>query len=99
MDALDGGLKSERPFPHGVFWISPPGALLFPRVTDFLSRARAAGVEVHMVEANNFDEIMGDLLVLVENLPPPLAAHLSLWLPESRTRLCRERMAVGRWSG
>ena len=81
MDALDGGLKSERPFPHGVFWISPPGALLFPRVTDFLSRARAAGVEVHMVEANNFDEIMGDLLVLVENLPPPLAAHLKSLAP------------------
>jgi len=76
MDALEGGLDASRMFPHGIFWITPPGSTMYPRVQTFLSRAAEKGVEVHQVDANNFDELMSDLLVMIEDIPIELLRHL-----------------------
>lgn len=76
MDALAAALEADRAFPHGIFWIKPPGSAAYPSVEDFIKRATEAGVEAHYVEANSFDEVMGDLLVLLDEVPSELSRHL-----------------------
>ena len=81
MNALEEGISNGTGFPGGVFWINRPGSPPCPRAIEFIAKAKAAGVEAHEVEANNFDELMGDLLLMVEELPPTLAGHLDSVAP------------------
>ena len=81
MNALEEGISNGTGFPGGVFWINRPGSAPYPRAIEFIAKAKAAGVESHDIEANNFDELMGDLLLMVEELPPALAGHLDSVAP------------------
>lgn len=81
MDALEESIAEGKGFPAGLFWINRPGATPYPRAVDLIESARDAGIEAHLIEANNFDELMGDLLLMVEEIPPALASHLDSVAP------------------
>jgi hypothetical protein len=81
MNALEEGLNGGEGFPHGLFWINRPGSTPYRRVLEFIAKAKAAGIQAHQIEANNFDELMGDLLLMIKELPPDLASHLDSVAP------------------
>ena len=93
MDALDEAVACDGALPSGLWWVARPGASLLPRVTSLLERAATSGIEVHVVDSENFDELAGDLEREVD-LTDPLRQHVRsvqprplvepVSLPESR---------------
>lgn len=71
MEALTMVLDAPTPFPNGLYWLTSSASRLLPAVTDFLSRAQAAGVDVAVVECATFDELAADIIKTTD-LPQPL---------------------------
>jgi len=71
-EAIDGG----NGFPRGLFWFHRPGEPVLPAVTTLIREAEKAGIQAALVEAETFDEVLGDLVKQVETVPPDLAAKL-----------------------
>lgn len=76
MRALEAALETDGAFPAGLFWFhraeSPPSR----RVRTLVESARSVGIDAHLVEIETFDELLGDIMVLVEDLPAQLQKHL-----------------------
>ena len=93
MDTLDEAVSLEGALPSGLWWVARPESQLLPRVVSLLERAAASGIEVCIVDSENFDELAGDIEREV-NLTTPLHKHVRLTqlrplvepvtLPESR---------------
>ncbi|ESX04541.1 Sir2-family regulator [Mesorhizobium sp. LSJC268A00] len=62
MEALTAVLDSPSPFPNGLYWLTSSASRLLPAVTEFLSRARLAGVDVAVVECATFDELAANII-------------------------------------
>lgn len=65
MEALTAALDADRPFTFGLYWMAQPGRHLLPAVTDLLAQARKRGVEAHVVECPNFEELMTNIRFLL----------------------------------
>lgn len=94
--ALRAALDLPTPFPAGLYWCLRPGEDPWPRVSELLASARAAGVDARWVPVHTFDELIGSVLNTV-TLPDRLAAVVDGVRP---TR-CRQPFTVpprqGRW--
>lgn len=75
MQVLTGALELPHPFPEGLIWTHRPGEALSPAVADLLTTASDLGVDVRSVAVDNFPELLGVLIRLIE-LPEPLRAHV-----------------------
>lgn len=62
LEALNEVLSSPSPFPNGLYWVTSSTSRLLPAVTEFLNRARAAGVDVSVVECTTFDELVAEIV-------------------------------------
>ncbi len=69
MDALEEAIDNGRGFPSGIFWFHRPDYPPLGRVSDFLCKAGAAGVEAHIIDVQTFDELMGDILLMIREVP------------------------------
>lgn len=83
MEALTSVLKEKTPFPNGLYWVASSAASLLPAVTEFLTIAHHAGVDVAVVECSTFDELAADLIKEVD-LPSPLLNMVIQGRPTSR---------------
>ncbi len=81
MLALEEVVDSGRGFPNGLFWLLRPESPPYKRALDLIAKAQAAGIEAAFVEMNNFDEVMGDILLLEQELPEDLARQLDSSAP------------------
>ncbi len=76
IEALQKVIDSGRGFPGGLFWFyraeNPP----FESVQLLIKNAVEKGVDAHLVEVETFDEFMGDLLLLEENLPEEVLNYI-----------------------
>ncbi|MXZ78959.1 MAG: SIR2 family protein [Gemmatimonadetes bacterium] len=75
MDALDEVVAIQGAMPAGLWWVSRQGEQLLPRVQEMLQQAEESGIEVHIVDSENFDELAGDLEGEV-SLEAPLLEHI-----------------------
>lgn len=66
MQALTSVLKYPSPFPNGLYWVTGSPSKLLPAVTDFLTAAHHASVDVQIVECATFDELASDVLKHVD---------------------------------
>ncbi len=62
VEALLEALDEGRGFPGGLFWFKRGQDIPYPAVTALIARARALGIDAHLVEAESFDELFSDLL-------------------------------------
>jgi hypothetical protein len=62
MNALEEAIDSGRGFPGGLFWFKRFQDAPFAAVGNLLERARASGIEAHVVEVETFDELISDAL-------------------------------------
>ena len=68
MTALESVLDQSTPFPGGLFWLHRGDDPPLPRVSQFLAKASAKGVEGGLVPIENFDEGLRDLVRLLKDL-------------------------------
>lgn len=83
MDALEQAIERGAGFPSGLFWFHRPDSPVLPRVADLILKASAAGVDAHLITNDNFDELMGDVLALIPDVPP----EVTMLLASRRTRV------------
>ena len=62
MEAFGDALDDGRGFPGGLFWFKRSQDEPFRAVSDLMKRARALGIDAHVVEAEAFDELFVDLI-------------------------------------
>ena len=79
MSALEAaiGAPNSRGYPSGLFWFHRSDAEVLPRVRALIAGAQAVGIEAHLVNVETFDELLGDVLLLVSNVPEDVAARLN----------------------
>lgn len=82
LESLAAGLGHSAPYPAGLFWFTRGDSAPPQGVSDFLARARDAGVEAHVIRLDTFDELMG-LLLTPFVVPPDLSAKLEALKPRS----------------
>lgn len=76
MDALNEVLRSDSPFPAGIYWLCRNTESLLPAVLEFLNNAASIqGVTVCLITGCTFDELASDLAD-VTALPSPLIDHI-----------------------
>lgn len=76
MDALEEAIADGEGYPSGLFWFCR-GDYVLPRVKRLIERAKAFGVQAELISVETFDELMSDLLLLVRDLPPEVAAQFN----------------------
>lgn len=69
MDALRAGLDGGRGYPKGLFWFTRDGVNVLDSVKELIDDAKAVGVDAHIIESETFDELLGDVLAQIPNLP------------------------------
>lgn len=74
MAALEEALDEGRGFPGGLFWFKRGQDTPYSAVTALISRARALGIDAHLVEAESFDELFSDLLRFLPQTADKLAS-------------------------
>jgi SIR2-like domain len=82
MDALDEAAVAGG-FPAGLFWIHCGEAPPMPRVEELVAKAAAAGINAAIVEAQNFDELMGDVLRQTPDVSGELLARADREAPRA----------------
>jgi NAD-dependent SIR2 family protein deacetylase len=81
MHMLRDVLQQPTPYPGGLTWVRRPEDTLSGGIRDFLSAARAAGVEpVHEVVVSGMMELMGEIERAV-TMPPQVAERLAVHRP------------------
>jgi len=61
MSALTEALTVDGAYPGGIYWMTRSPASLLPAVRDLLEAAVGRGVSAHLLIAETFDELAGDL--------------------------------------
>ncbi len=61
--AIDEGGLSQ-----GLYWFYRGDGEVFPAVSDLIQRARARGIDAHLVEAQGFDETMSEIATFLPDL-------------------------------
>ena len=96
VEALDEAISLDSAMPAGLWWAAKPDVPLLPKVESLLKRAATIGIEVHLVDSENFDELAGDIEREVDfgeplrqhvhgQRPKPLVIPVELPLPSTAT--------------
>jgi SIR2-like domain len=75
--ALEDGIHNGRGYPAGLFWLRRPDFASPPSVERLIQKALDAGVRAEFVEVQTFDELLGDIVRQLENVPQELAKRLN----------------------
>lgn len=85
MAALEEALDEGRGFPGGLFWFKRGQDTPYSAVTALIARARALGIDAHLVEAESFDELFSDLLRFLPQTADKLASLAGATRPRLAT--------------
>ena len=92
MEALTEAIDGGRGYPGGLFWFKRYGETPYPAVVELIEKARAAGVEAHLIKVETFDELLSDL---VRFLPETAQAAQSI-REATRPRLAKAALRTAR---
>lgn len=81
MDALEESLDHGNGYPFGLYWFHRSDSPVLPRVSDLIRKAVAVGIQAHLIEAETFDELLPDVLLLIKDLPDELTETLNRHAP------------------
>jgi len=77
MDALEEAIDDGRGYPAGLFWFNRAETPPSERVTRLIANAAEAGIDAHLIDVDTFDALLGDLLLLADDLPADVAAYIN----------------------
>jgi len=69
MDALEAAIGEGSGYPAGLFWLHRPDYPCLPRVTQLIDKAQASGIDAHIIGIETFDEVLGDIIRLLADVP------------------------------
>lgn len=61
MEAFNKAVENDNAFPKGLFWITSVQGHVFPVVSFLIEKAKAKGINAHIVQADTFDSLMGTI--------------------------------------
>lgn len=94
IEALQEASQARSAFPSGLFWVLRPGSQLLPAVEDLLKDSDARGVDVQIVEVENFIELAGAIEQQLQ-LREPIASIVRAARPISRVSAVPVPTAAG----
>ena len=77
MDALHEGLHAGHGFPMGLYWCQRSDSPCLPRVQQLIDEARVLGIDAHILPIETFDELLGDIVNEIPDVPAPLMGRLN----------------------
>ncbi len=77
LSTLQEAVEADQAFPGGLFWFWRSDSKPLPAVTKLIEKASSRGVRAEMLEVQTFDELLGDLLKQLGNIPPEIEAKLN----------------------
>jgi hypothetical protein len=78
MRALEDALDSGKGYPAGLFWFHRPDAPALPSVKQLIDKAVRCGVQAQILEAQTFDELLGDIIKQLNDIPPDIQMKLDV---------------------
>jgi len=76
MQALREAIDNGRGYPFGLFWFHRPDSPLLPAAEELIRDAVKAGIQATIIEAYTFDEVAGDAVRQIENIPADVQSLL-----------------------
>lgn len=76
IDALQQAVESKGAFPAGLFWFHRPDSGPCQRVKELLRSAETSGVRAELIQIETFDELLGDLVRQLHDIPADIRAEL-----------------------
>jgi hypothetical protein len=76
MDALEKVVHGGGGLPFGLFWFQRLESPCSERVLQLIEKARQAGSQAEIIEADTFDELFSDLLLMIPDVPEDIQKHL-----------------------
>ncbi len=76
MEALEEAMDETNPFPAGLFWFHRADQKPLDAARQFMAKAEAKGIAMHLLEVETFDELMADVVNLTPDLPPEISSAL-----------------------
>lgn len=66
----------RRAFRSGFFWFYRSSSPVLPEVQELIKYARSKNIEAYLIEADTFDELMSDIVMLTPGLPSEIETLL-----------------------
>jgi NAD-dependent SIR2 family protein deacetylase len=76
MSTLHEAINNGQGYPGGLFWVARADSPTLPAVTTLLSKAIEHGIQAYLLEIETFDELLGDILKQLTDIPADLQAVL-----------------------
>ena len=76
MSTLHEAINNGQGYPGGLFWVARADSSTLPAVTNLLSKATEHGIQAHLLEIETFDELLGDILKQLTDIPAELEPML-----------------------
>ncbi|UCE67569.1 MAG: SIR2 family protein [Candidatus Zixiibacteriota bacterium] len=69
-------------FRNGLFWFHPSTTAISPRIQDLILKAKEKKIEAYIIECETFDELLGDIINLFEDIPTEIQKYLNMEKPK-----------------
>lgn len=76
LNALEQAVDSGRGYPQGLFWFQREGSSVLPAVSSLISKARHCGIQAELLGLQTFDELLGDIVRQVGDIPMDIQMKL-----------------------
>lgn len=76
IQAMEAAIEAGHAFPGGLFWFTRDTENLLQSVKDLMEKAAAANIDAHIIQVETFDELMGDIIHSLPDVPDGLLAEL-----------------------
>lgn len=76
LNTLYEAIETGHGFPGGLFWFQRSDSPTLPGVNTLIEKAAARGIQAELLDIQTFDELLGDLLKQVGNVPPDIEIKL-----------------------
>jgi hypothetical protein len=76
MSTLHEAIDNGQGYPAGLFWFARADSSTLAAVTSLLSKATEHGIQAQLLQIETFDELLGDILKQLTDIPSELQAVL-----------------------
>jgi len=76
IQALETAIEVGQAFPGGLFWFARESDNVLLPVKSLIAKAVAAKIDAHIIQVETFDELMGDIVHSLPDVPDALLTEL-----------------------
>lgn len=76
METLHEALFDGRGYPAGLYWFHRSSSRPLSTVMELVTKAKAIGINAHLIEVETFDELLADVTRMIPDLPTDVMERL-----------------------